>query len=179
MCAELVAHVFVFLLLWTPHALTPLGYVPSVVATVTAVRPTCVHFAATPLQGYVRKAGAYLTATKQLDALTSGNGSRWWQFAQDMGVVQHHDAVAGTEKQHVAYDYAKRIAEGVTAGEGIVNGALATLMNKQGSTVPVSSSLSLSPLCLCLCLDSVMCLYLAGCVFVSVYSCLCMRVCVC
>ena len=27
-----------------------------------------------------------------------------------MGVNQHHDAVTGTEKQHVAYDYAKRLA---------------------------------------------------------------------
>ena len=29
-----------------------------------------------------------------------------------MGVAQHHDAVSGTEKQHVAYDYAKRLAMG-------------------------------------------------------------------
>ena len=29
-----------------------------------------------------------------------------------MGVAQHHDAVSGTEKQHVAYDYAKRLAIG-------------------------------------------------------------------
>lgn len=26
-----------------------------------------------------------------------------------MGVAQHHDAVSGTEKQHVANDYAKRL----------------------------------------------------------------------
>lgn len=44
--------------------------------------------------------------------------------------MQHHDAVAGTEKQHVAYDYAKRICEGVTAGEAIVNDALAMLMTR-------------------------------------------------
>ncbi len=29
-----------------------------------------------------------------------------------MAVAQHHDAVTGTEKQHVAYDYAKRLAMG-------------------------------------------------------------------
>ncbi len=29
-----------------------------------------------------------------------------------MGVAQHHDAVSGTEKQHVAYDYARRLSEG-------------------------------------------------------------------
>ena len=101
------------------------------------------YFTSRPaLKGYVRKAGAYLTATKQLDAMTSGNGTRWWQFAQDMGVVQHHDAVAGTEKQHVAYDYAKRICEGITAGEAIVNDALATLMTKSSSTPMQGSAFS-------------------------------------
>lgn len=29
-----------------------------------------------------------------------------------MGVAQHHDAVSGTEKQHVANDYARRLATG-------------------------------------------------------------------
>jgi lysosomal alpha-mannosidase len=30
-----------------------------------------------------------------------------------MGVAQHHDAVSGTERQHVAYDYAKRLSLGI------------------------------------------------------------------
>ena len=39
-----------------------------------------------------------------------------------MGVAQHHDAVSGTEKQHVAYDYAKRVAAGVdSAGQLAAN----------------------------------------------------------
>lgn len=29
------------------------------------------------------------------------------------GVMQHHDAVTGTEKQHVARDYARLLDEGV------------------------------------------------------------------
>ena len=29
-----------------------------------------------------------------------------------MAVAQHHDAVTGTEKQHVVNDYAKRLAIG-------------------------------------------------------------------
>lgn len=32
-----------------------------------------------------------------------------------MGVAQHHDAVSGTEKQHVANDYAQRLADGIDA----------------------------------------------------------------
>jgi hypothetical protein len=30
-----------------------------------------------------------------------------------MGVAQHHDAISGTEKQHVADDYAQRLSEGI------------------------------------------------------------------
>ncbi len=30
-----------------------------------------------------------------------------------MGVAQHHDAVSGTEKQEVAFDYAQRISNGI------------------------------------------------------------------
>ena len=30
-----------------------------------------------------------------------------------MGVVQHHDAVSGTEKQAVAFDYAQRLSQGI------------------------------------------------------------------
>jgi lysosomal alpha-mannosidase len=30
-----------------------------------------------------------------------------------MGIVQHHDAISGTEKQEVAYDYAQRLSVGI------------------------------------------------------------------
>jgi hypothetical protein len=32
-----------------------------------------------------------------------------------MGIVQHHDAITGTERQHVADDYVQRLSEGVDA----------------------------------------------------------------
>ncbi len=32
-------------------------------------------------------------------------------FAQSHGIVQHHDGVSGTSKQHVADDYALRLYE--------------------------------------------------------------------
>lgn len=35
-----------------------------------------------------------------------------WLSESAMAVAQHHDAVSGTEKQHVANDYAKKLAEG-------------------------------------------------------------------
>lgn len=30
-----------------------------------------------------------------------------------MGLTQHHDVVSGTEKQHVADDYAQRLSDGI------------------------------------------------------------------
>ncbi len=30
-----------------------------------------------------------------------------------MGVAQHHDAISGTEKQAVAFDYAQRLSDGI------------------------------------------------------------------
>jgi len=32
-----------------------------------------------------------------------------------MGIVQHHDAISGTEKQHVADDYVQRLSQGIDA----------------------------------------------------------------
>lgn len=35
-------------------------------------------------------------------------------MADALAIAQHHDAVTGTEKQHVANDYAKRLSLGYT-----------------------------------------------------------------
>jgi hypothetical protein len=46
-----------------------------------------------------------------------GSGLRTLEEAQ--AILQHHDAVAGTSKQHVAYDYALRVRrDGETRGRG-------------------------------------------------------------
>jgi hypothetical protein len=34
-----------------------------------------------------------------------------------MGIVQHHDAISGTERQDVANDYAQRLADGIAVTE--------------------------------------------------------------
>ena len=34
-----------------------------------------------------------------------------------MGVVQHHDAVSGTERPDVAFDYAQRLSVGIDAAQ--------------------------------------------------------------
>ena len=54
-----------------------------------------------------------------------------------MGLAQHHDAVSGTEKQHVADDYARHLAEGALACDGVVAEALGTLLG--GPAVSLTS----------------------------------------
>lgn len=41
-----------------------------------------------------------------------------------MGVMQHHDAVSGTEKQAVAQDYARQLSEGMEECGIVTNAAL-------------------------------------------------------
>lgn len=36
-----------------------------------------------------------------------------YMTGEAMGVIQHHDAISGTEWQHVADDYAQRLSQGI------------------------------------------------------------------
>lgn len=42
-----------------------------------------------------------------------GNGSSTEELWRAVALLQHHDAVTGTSKQHVAYDYAHRLSQGM------------------------------------------------------------------
>ena len=45
-----------------------------------------------------------------------------------MGLAQHHDAVSGTEKQHVAYDYARNLSEGAATCKDVIDEGLNKLL---------------------------------------------------
>lgn len=45
-------------------------------------------------------------------------------FREAMGVMQHHDAVTGTEKQLVADDYARILYENIQQGTKIISEAI-------------------------------------------------------
>ncbi|XP_044750282.1 lysosomal alpha-mannosidase isoform X3 [Coccinella septempunctata] len=52
---------------------------------------------------------------------------------QAMGVMQHHDAITGTEKEHVAHDYARILTEAIKECEIISSKALNKLVESQPS----------------------------------------------
>ena len=64
------------------------------------------------LKRYIRQLSSYWTAARQLEALAGIPSGEVPRISDALGIAQHHDAVAGTAKQHVAFDYAKRLHEG-------------------------------------------------------------------
>lgn len=54
-------------------------------------------------------------------------------LADAQGIAQHHDAVSGTEKQHVANDYAKRLSIGSEASYEVLSDMTRVLVAKRES----------------------------------------------
>ncbi|XP_076174533.1 lysosomal alpha-mannosidase II isoform X1 [Ptiloglossa arizonensis] len=66
-----------------------------------------------------------LQISKQLSALTNVKYDEELEyFREAMGVMQHHDAVTGTEKQLVADDYARILYENIQQGTKIISEAI-------------------------------------------------------
>ncbi|KAJ8263830.1 hypothetical protein GJAV_G00141780, partial [Gymnothorax javanicus] len=113
------------------------------------------YFTSRPaLKGYERVSNGLLQVCNQLEVLAGpssrkgphGNGdSETLRMA--MAVAQHHDAVSGTEKQHVANDYAKKLAIGSAHCQALVSNALSTLSGSNASRLYCESlNISVCPL---------------------------------
>jgi hypothetical protein len=91
------------------------------------------YFSSRPaLKHYVRDSSRVWQAAKQLQAaamppadMTPSNPL--YLLERAVGVTQHHDAVSGTSKQHVANDYARRLAGGRLAADQLITDAFASL----------------------------------------------------
>ncbi|CAF4699968.1 unnamed protein product [Rotaria socialis] len=84
------------------------------------------------LKRYERYSNNILQATRQLNALSEIN----LRSSEAMGVAQHHDAVSGTEKQHVADDYAQRLSQGIDIAADVINSSYAKLLPKESGLAP-------------------------------------------
>ncbi|XP_058092937.1 alpha-mannosidase At3g26720-like [Magnolia sinica] len=84
------------------------------------------------IKGYVRMMSAYCLVARQLEFLkwTNSSGPKTDTLADALAIAQHHDAVSGTEKQHVADDYAKRLSIGYAEAAELVESTLACLTEK-------------------------------------------------
>ena len=76
------------------------------------------YFTSRPnLKYYTRQASNLLQLCRVIGARTETSDPKAYEplkvLERALGVLQHHDAVAGTERQHVANDYAKRLNDGV------------------------------------------------------------------
>ena len=69
-----------------------------------------------------RQVQALFTTASDMDA---GVGSKEIDMLEKaMGIIQHHDGVSGTSKQHVAYDYAKKVQAGINEVESFVSNVI-------------------------------------------------------
>ena len=94
------------------------------------------YFTSRPaLKGMIRAGNNLLQICKQLGALTDrdwvpGPNGEVTVLREAMGVLQHHDAVTGTAKQAVTFDYAQRLAEGFHNCEQVIDFAMKNLSTK-------------------------------------------------
>uniref|UniRef100_A0ACD5UGW4 Uncharacterized protein n=1 Tax=Avena sativa TaxID=4498 RepID=A0ACD5UGW4_AVESA len=99
------------------------------------------YFTSRPaLKQYVRLMSGYYLAARQLEFFKgrSNLGVTTDSLADALALAQHHDAVTGTEKQHVANDYAKRLSIGYKKAEELVSASLSCL-SESGSKKICSS----------------------------------------
>ncbi|XP_048333920.2 probable alpha-mannosidase At5g13980 [Ziziphus jujuba] len=87
-------------------------------------------------KGYVRFLSGYYLAARQLEFFKGRNkeGPTTESLADALAIAQHHDGLTGTEKQHVADDYAKRLSIGYAESEKVVAASLASLTDLASKT---------------------------------------------
>eukprot|EP00775_Hariotina_reticulata_P012334 gene12334-12467_t len=79
--------------------------------------------------------GGQVVAGKKQGTLAAANLSRGLDALEyAVSLTQHHDAVTGTEKQHVANDYARQLHIGMEQAAAVINEALMKLLTTTPTT---------------------------------------------
>ncbi|XP_068085422.1 lysosomal alpha-mannosidase-like [Anabrus simplex] len=86
------------------------------------------YFSSRPTSKYFERQGNnYLQVCKQLSALAGLDETGLEFLREAMGVMQHHDAITGTEKQEVADDYHLMLHGGIKVCEAVIEEAVSKL----------------------------------------------------
>ncbi|XP_076327158.1 LOW QUALITY PROTEIN: lysosomal alpha-mannosidase-like [Tachypleus tridentatus] len=98
------------------------------------------YFTSRPsIKGFVKYSNNFLQVCKQLETLARlgpMDAGDVTVLREAQGVAQHHDAVTGTEKQHVANDYSQRLANGIRECEVVVSDAYKKLLPLEKAEPP-------------------------------------------
>ncbi|GLV46666.1 Lysosomal alpha-mannosidase II [Carabus blaptoides fortunei] len=93
------------------------------------------YFTSRPtIKRFERIGNNFLQVCKQLYALTDLGPEDWVDLnslREAMGVMQHHDAVTGTEKENVAHDYARLLSEGLAECGLVAKTALSKIITSK------------------------------------------------
>lgn len=98
------------------------------------------YFTSRPaLKRYIRESTNVQQTARQLQLLAGGAAdlgpnNPLYLLERAVGVAQHHDAVSGTAKQHVTWDYQKRLSIGRAAAAESVSASLTTLTGYSAAT---------------------------------------------
>jgi lysosomal alpha-mannosidase len=91
------------------------------------------YFTSRPaLKGYVRTSSSFLQVVRHFEVFSGGDGAASELFWDAQSVAQHHDAVSGTAKQAVTFDYAQRISKGFDSAATYLHSALAKTVSRNG-----------------------------------------------
>ena len=91
------------------------------------------YFTSRPaLKRYIRVSSAFLQVARHFELFSGGNGTATEALWEAQSVAQHHDAVSGTAKQAVTYDYAQRISKGWAIADKLIESTLGSLLTTSG-----------------------------------------------
>lgn len=101
------------------------------------------YFTSRPTTKYFeRQANNFLQGIKQLQVLANlddDNRVLIDGLSEAMGVMQHHDAITGTEKQHVMHDYERLLTKALDEGLAVTRQALNKLSSRGDPDLPTLS----------------------------------------